>query len=296
MGYRIKTVARLTGIPRNTLLAWERRYELVDPTRGDNGYREYSDADIAFLRAVKRLVDQGCKISEAISLVRSAGAEGSPVPPPAPAPAPQTELDLLRQALLDALLDFDRLEAAKVLQRSPMVGYTDLIEQVYIPLLRELGDRWAEGEITVAQEHFASEFARERLLGMLVSLDFGPEGGRRAICAGLAGERHEGGLLAFAVQLAMRGFRITWLGPDVPWDELVQASLASAADLVCVSAVCAEDEDVVLSYVRPLRAALPPTVEIVVGGGAIRVLELPPVPGVRFEGSSRAFFELHSAH
>ena len=83
MGYRIKTVARLTGVPRNTLLAWERRYELVSPARLDNGYREYSDSDIASLLSVKRLLDQGYKVSEAVNLIREARetAQGDlPVP------------------------------------------------------------------------------------------------------------------------------------------------------------------------------------------------------------------------
>lgn len=77
MAYRIKTVARLTGIPRNTLLAWERRYELVEPTRADNGYREYSDQDVATLTTVRRLLDEGYKISEAVSLVNEARDAGA---------------------------------------------------------------------------------------------------------------------------------------------------------------------------------------------------------------------------
>ncbi len=72
MPYQIKTVARLTGIPRNTLLAWERRYELVSPERAANGYRLYSDADLARLNAVRQLIDQGYKVSEAAALLQSA--------------------------------------------------------------------------------------------------------------------------------------------------------------------------------------------------------------------------------
>ncbi|MFT4979133.1 MAG: DNA-binding transcriptional MerR regulator [Myxococcota bacterium] len=77
MGYRIKTVSTLTGVPRNTLLAWERRYGIVQPSRQDNGYREYSDSDIACLQSVKRLLDQGYKVSEAINLIDSAREQGA---------------------------------------------------------------------------------------------------------------------------------------------------------------------------------------------------------------------------
>ena len=72
MGYRIKTVAELTGISRATLLAWERRYSIVEPSRQENGYREYSDNDLACLQSVKLLMDEGYKVSEAISLIQEA--------------------------------------------------------------------------------------------------------------------------------------------------------------------------------------------------------------------------------
>ncbi len=76
MGYRIHTVSRLTGIARNTLLAWERRFDFLEPTRQDNGYREYTDQDLSLLQAVKRLVDEGYKISEAVAIVKGAAAAG----------------------------------------------------------------------------------------------------------------------------------------------------------------------------------------------------------------------------
>lgn len=83
MGYRIKTVSKLTGVPRNTLLAWERRYDLITPSRLDNGYREYSDSDIACLQSVKRLLDQGYKVSEAINLIKTAREQaGGSMPVP----------------------------------------------------------------------------------------------------------------------------------------------------------------------------------------------------------------------
>jgi len=70
MSYRIKTAARLTGIPRNTLLAWERRYQVVEPARAPNGYRVYTDTDIARLISVRQLLDQGFKVGEAVRLLQ----------------------------------------------------------------------------------------------------------------------------------------------------------------------------------------------------------------------------------
>lgn len=84
MGYRIKTVSEMTGIQRATLLAWERRYRLVSPTRHSNGYREYSEQDLARLLALKRLLDRGYKVSEAISLMRGTPSRGAPRAPEGP--------------------------------------------------------------------------------------------------------------------------------------------------------------------------------------------------------------------
>ena len=115
MGYRITTVSRLTGIPRNTLLAWERRYNLVSPQRQENGYRAYSDADVDYLRTIKQLVDSGYRISEAITLIdeRSPAVTGRPASVPS-----QRDFEGLRSTLLDALLSFDRAAAEGCAQRS----------------------------------------------------------------------------------------------------------------------------------------------------------------------------------
>ncbi|MFN7146083.1 MAG: MerR family transcriptional regulator [Myxococcota bacterium] len=80
MGYRVKTVSAMTGIPRGTLLAWERRYEILEPDRSPSGYREYSEADVAVLRRLKALVDDGYSISEAVALVKRP-AEAEPAAP-----------------------------------------------------------------------------------------------------------------------------------------------------------------------------------------------------------------------
>lgn len=83
MSYRIKTAARLTGIPRNTLLAWERRYQVVEPARASNGYRLYSDADISRLISVRQMLDQGFKVGEAVRLLREAREESADSSTPA---------------------------------------------------------------------------------------------------------------------------------------------------------------------------------------------------------------------
>ena len=289
MGYRITTVSRLTGIPRNTLLAWERRYSLVKPERLDNGYRSYSDTDIDYLRTVKQLVDSGYRISEAIALV-----EERSTPTAATAGGtPAHDIAGVRDTLLSALLAFDRSAADACVLPVSMSGHEHLLDHLYLPLLRTIGDGWEQGRVTVAQEHFASGFIRERMLAMLVAVGFGPAGGRRTMCACMAGERHDGGLLSLSVRLTLRGHHVSWLGADLPADSLIQAAATQKVELVCVSAVVGGGG--VEAYTRTVRKGLPDSCLLVVGGAAVHPERLPELDGVVWAPSARILWSTLSA-
>jgi DNA-binding transcriptional MerR regulator len=277
MGYRITTVSRLTGIPRNTLLAWERRYSLVTPERLENGYRSYTDTDIEYLRTIKQLVDSGYRISEAIALVdeRAAAAIGTS------SGASKRDFNALRKSLTDALLDFDRSAAEACILPVSMSGHEFLLDALYLPILREVGEGWHAGRISVAQEHFASAFIRERMLAMLVAVGFGPRTGRRTMCVCMSGERHDGGLLSLSVRLTLRGHRVSWLGSDVPVVALVDAARTQRSELVCVSCVV-QDPEAIEAYARTARAGLSDDCTLVVGGNAVDPKLLPAIDGVHW--------------
>lgn len=287
MGYRIKTVAALTGVPRNTLLAWERRYNLVEPDRAGNGYREYTDADVARIVQIKAYVDRGYKISEAITLVEQGPTL---VPEPPPSSREGTTLQNAQEHVLNALLNFDRAEASRLVDQLPMSSFQAQLDELYLPILTELGDGWERGEITIAQEHFASAFVRERMIGMLVALSHGPESGERILCAGMDGESHEGGLLSLAIRLAARGARVSYLGPDLPVDSLLSACVDRNLAMVCVSATGPRTLENLQTYARRLRAGLPPEVRVAVGGGAVDRLRPPFEPGVEWHTGVQTLF------
>lgn len=270
MGYRIKTVAELTGVPRNTLLAWERRYDLVRPQRQSNGYRSYTEEDVQLLLRVKRLVDDGHAISEAVSLVRTPAQAG-----------PTLDLDGRRQALLRHLLDFDHERAAQLTSRLGHVSFEQQLDALYLPILRELGQGWAEGRVSVAQEHFASSFVRERMHTMLSSLEQRTATGPRALLACLEQERHELGLMATGLRLALRGWRLTWLGADVPTQDLVSALRETRAELVVVVAIQPADPALVERSARAVRDAAPLGARVVYGGAGLPG-RTPEVAGVEW--------------
>jgi DNA-binding transcriptional MerR regulator len=211
---RIGQLARRTGVSPELLRAWEQRYGLLQPTRTTGGFRLYRAADQARVQRMQRLVAGGLAAAQAARLILS---DGEPAPPTVPPPAPT-----LAEAADTLTASLDRLDeqAANTALDRLLAAYTveTVLQEVVLPYLHRLGDRWAAGEVSVAQEHFASNLLRGRLLGL--AQGWGQGHGPGAILACLPGEHHELGLLAFGVALRRRGWRITYLGTDSPIDAI----------------------------------------------------------------------------
>ena len=189
----------------------ERRYGLFTPERTAGGYRLYSEDDVQRVRRMRELLGTGLSAAEA---ARQAGSEPPALAEVAPAAAAAAELHRALEQLDDAAAHaaFDRL-LADYSTRAVLGG-------VVLPLLHELGAGWERGEISVAQEHFASNLLRGRLLGLARGWDRGS--GRRAVLACPPGERHDLGLVIFGLSLRELGWRITFLGADTPPDTIVE--------------------------------------------------------------------------
>jgi DNA-binding transcriptional MerR regulator/methylmalonyl-CoA mutase cobalamin-binding subunit len=268
-------------VPKNTLIAWERRYGIVSPVRTESGYRVYSDRDLAVLRRVQSLLDQGYKVGEACQIVLD---EPAPAPAGAARPAPSdiVALTAVKDEVLTHLLAFDRAEADRAAVRLLVVPVEVVIDAVFFPLLREVGRAWEEGRVSVVQEHFVSAWCRERLLVMLNGLQAVGAPGPEVTCATPAGERHELGLLALALRLALRGFRVVYLGADVPTDELVAHVNARRPMALCLSVVHVGAPGELRARLRDLRARIDARVRIAVGGRATEE------PGLEVEGITLA--------
>jgi MerR family transcriptional regulator, light-induced transcriptional regulator len=222
---RIGELSRRTGVTPELLRAWERRYGLLRPHRTDRGFRLYSEDDVRRVRAMRGHLATGVSAAQAASLAARPAAEA---PPPTAADA-GTDVDRALERLDDAAAQsaFDELLARHSLDR--------ILRDVVMPYLRELGQRWAGGDVTVAQEHFASAFLRGRLLGLARGWDRGT--GPRALLACAPGEQHELSLLVFGLALRGRGWRITYLGPDTPLESLGEAADRLRPDLLAVVAI-----------------------------------------------------------
>jgi DNA-binding transcriptional MerR regulator len=241
---RIGELSRRSGVSPELLRAWERRYDLLRPTRSAGGLRLYSAADVERVRAMQRHLAEGLAAAEAAALASHSAQ---------PAPS-AVALDDLRRELEDALLAFDEPRAQTIVDSLLAAATLDtVLSGVVLPYLHELGEGWQRGEVSVAQEHFASSVLRGRLLGLTRGWDrgFGP----RVLLACAPGEQHDLGLICFGLALRERGWRIGYLGADTPIDSVASAALAFAPEFVVLSAVTPERFNANANELRELAKA-----------------------------------------
>jgi MerR family transcriptional regulator, light-induced transcriptional regulator len=235
---RIGELSKRSGVSPELLRAWERRYGLLRPARSAGGLRLYSPADLERVRRMRQHLAGGVAAAEAAAMALRTEAE---------APASPTTM---RDALADALDRFDESGAQAIFDRLLAVTTLDtLLGEIVLPYLRDLGERWERGDVTVAQEHFASGILRGRLLGLARGWGLGV--GPVAVLACLPDEQHDLGLIAFGLALRARGWRIVYLGPDAPIETVEEASRGLQPRLVVLHAVSGERVRPVL---EPLRA------------------------------------------
>ncbi len=248
--YRIGELARRVGVSEHVLRAWERRYQVVQPTRTPSGYRLYSTTDEQRLRQMFRLVQQGMPPAEAARAVLagpSAAARG------ALDPATSRLVSASRRRLRDALWSMVEPQSQAALDEVlAAVPLEVAIRRVLVPILRELGEGWHTGQVSVAQEHFATAIIRGRLAGL--ARGWGQPSGPRALLACPPGERHDLGLLMFGLLLARRGWSISFLGADTPIAAIGSAVAAQHADVVVLSAMDTARLDAVADELEDLAS------------------------------------------
>jgi DNA-binding transcriptional MerR regulator len=260
---RIGELSRRTGVSPELLRAWEQRYDLLRPTRSPGGFRLYSSDDEARVRKTTALIAEGLSAAEAARLASSPSSTGQAQPLVA---------DLAGQ-LREALDRFDSAAAHTALDRLfSAFSIEFVVTEVLIPYLRELGERWATGRVTVAQEHFAANLIRGRLLG--IAGDWGAGGSSTAVLACMPGEAHDLGLLLLGLLLVRSGWQVTFLGADTPLDTVQTTVQALRPTLVVVATV---DEAVfhknasavaALAASTPLAVAAPVEEQAIAAAGA----------------------------
>jgi DNA-binding transcriptional MerR regulator len=260
--FPISVVAEATGVAPVTLRAWERRYGFLRPHRTPKGHRLYSVEHIALIRRVLALLDSGIPVSR-VGDVLDAGR-----PQSAAEPGEGGTWEQLRQAMVEAVEAFDEVRLDN-LYNEALANYPigRVTEELIIPLLRDMGERWERGHSVVAEEHFFSLYIRNKL-GSRWHHGEAPVGGLRVVGACLPGEQHEYGLLFFALVARARGLDPVLLGGDMPLSELPKVVSRTRARGIVLSSTVTPGWQVVERDVRQLVAAV--SVPVLVGGrGAV---------------------------
>lgn len=270
--YRIGTVSRLTGLSSDVVRVWERRYKAITPQRSDGGSRLYSDKDIARLRKLRQAVEMGHAIGQVAKLpdhelesLSGKQRSGFPANHALGEAEPSDPHQLTRERFLDAIARMDVMVANEEIHRAAtLYPPRVIVKNIVSPLLAEIGKRWAHQEFGIAQEHVATYLIRN-LLSSLFRLYPPDEAAETIVFATPAEERHEFGILIGALIAATRGWRVVYLGVDLPAQEIARAVKLTKARVLALSVISPHNNETAREL-SAIAAAVPPTTRVWIAG------------------------------
>ena len=225
--YPLGAATRLTGLSAEVLRAWERRYGAVQPPRTPGGPRRYRAQDLERLRLLKAAVDAGHRISEVAQLEDGELVQRANL-------NRETSNQHLEQTLA-ALKELNSTESQRLLaSQLSALGPVRFAKDFALPLVREIGERWANGSMPIASEHIASGFLRS-MLGSSLQPNVASLMGPRIVFGTLAGERHDLGLQMAALAAMGAGSAPIYLGAELPVEELLLAVERTKASALALS-------------------------------------------------------------
>lgn len=272
----IQVAARRSGLTSDVIRAWERRYRAVEPGRSSTNRRLYSDEDVERLlllgqvtRAGRRIGDvAGLPLADLQAMVAEDREAAMRVGVSPSQEGKSSPVAGRLAACMEAVQNFDAsaLETA-LSQASIDLPTPALLEQVLLPLLREVGEQWQTGALRVAHEHMTTAIVRS-FLGTQKDSRYSEESAPEIIVATPSGQRHELGGLMVSVVAASDGWRVTYLGSDLPAEDIAATALRRRARAVALSIVYPADDPRLAQELKTLAAQLGDNVPLIVGGGS----------------------------
>jgi DNA-binding transcriptional MerR regulator/methylmalonyl-CoA mutase cobalamin-binding subunit len=273
----IAAVERDTGLTKDTLRVWERRYGFPQPDRDAFGQRAYTPQDVDKLRVIRRLLDAGHRPGRIVAMPLAqlralsqtdASAPGQVAADDPAAPDLERYLELVRSHRID---DLRRALSTAALQ----LGIERFVVDLCAPLNRSVGDRWARGELEIFEEHLYTESMQVVLRSAIGSIP-APGEHPRVLLTTVPNETHGLGLLMAEALLALDGCRCISLGTQTPIGDVVRAVAAQRAEIVALSFSASLSPNLVVDGLAELRARLPAQVEIWAGGRCPILKRRPP--------------------
>jgi DNA-binding transcriptional MerR regulator/methylmalonyl-CoA mutase cobalamin-binding subunit len=272
----IKTVSRRTGLTSHVIRAWERRYQAIEPERSEGRHRKYTERDVERLNLLTQAVRTGQLISRVARMsneeLRSILENAIPdtqkglhsEAPPESAPV----IESAWHQTLEAIRNLDPHRFDSALQTALIsLGDQGVLRRLIAPMARTVGFLWKTGRMTAAQEHFFTASARA-FIWNLTRQYIVDEAAPRIVVATPAGQLHELGAVIAAAAAANAGWRVSFIGANLPAFELAGAVQTVGAQAILLSIVYPEDDPKLPQELRSLRKALSPRVGIIIGGRA----------------------------
>lgn len=270
--HTIKFVANHTGLSQHTIRAWERRYTALSPERTATNRRLYSAEDVEKLSLLHKAVQAGHSIGQiaGLSIAELERLPSVAATPPAAVTAATDGLPSVSYltACLRAAEHLDaRMLEDTLVRAAALLGSAALIERVLQPLLYQIGERWQAGEVRPAHEHMTSAIVRT-FLGRLLDAFQPVAGAPLLVIATPVGQMHELGALIVAVTAASEGWRVLYLGANLPAADIAAAAHQAAAQAVALSIIFLEKDTRLDQELAELRRSLGPELPILAGGRA----------------------------
>ncbi len=277
----IKTVASQTGLTQFIIRAWEKRYDVVTPLRTETNRRLYSDADILRLTLLRLATEAGHNIGriaklpseELLELIGTGGAIAQ-LPGIAKEVVPEeTSLRFYIASCIAAVKQFEAqalestLFAASVAFSQPV-----FLEKLIGPLMQEIGEQWKAGTLRIAHEHLAAAVVRTLLGNICQGSDISASM-PNLVVATPRGQLHEIGALIAGTTAAAQGWQVTYLGPNLPAEEIVRCAGQNGAKAIGLSIVYPTDDPYLANELRKLRRGIQEHVTLFVGGSGASAYE-----------------------
>jgi DNA-binding transcriptional MerR regulator len=232
--HRIHRVAKLTGLSKDVIRVWERRYGIVKPSRSPNRYREYSDEDVALLRFVKAQMAQGATIGALAEEGRDSLIARMRVETPVSADELHPH-DRLLDELTGSLTPLDKVGFERRLNGAvAVIPFEEAVQRILLPLQRRVGELWHQGQLSIAVEHYVTKLIQQKMFSVMNQLPIN-ESGPCVLIGCPEGESHEIGAQAVAYIAASRGCHVYYLGPSLPSSALLEFCERIKPDLVLLS-------------------------------------------------------------
>jgi DNA-binding transcriptional MerR regulator/methylmalonyl-CoA mutase cobalamin-binding subunit len=271
--YPIQIVVQRTGLSAHTIRIWEKRYGAVKPQRTETNRRLYSEAEVERLSLLRQLTERGQNIGYVARLdtlaLRGLLSENasSPITTGAGHSSKPAEVESLLHETLEATRRMDAEALHATLERAERtLGNQGVVQKLVAPVAQALGQRWRDGDLSAAHEHFATA-ALKLYLGQAAK-PFGLSATAPLVVVGTpAGQLHELGALLASACAANLGWRVLYLGPSLGAADLAGAALQNEAKAVALSLVYPDDDPHLPAELSRLRKHLPNT-PVIVGGRA----------------------------